>query len=184
MQSTVINCFFMLHNFYSFLWKKFFSQITKLLIIYFCEDKSLKNITLNYYTGFNLSKYSTGTYFIKYFDVNGTNYTAFNGTLNDILKISQFNNPLTNLLANPKNIPQRKKILLKCGENPIQFNLQILDNYKLNMTLFGKNSIGNLSKIMTFLGIKCTGATIINIFPPSKKDLKIENTNISDLYIN
>lgn len=167
--------YFKTYSFYKYLWKHLFLWINKIMIIYYVEKNTLINITWNYYLGWMIDKYQSGTYYVKIFDTNGINYIAFHGHLSGINYITH--------LDPCQNPPRRKNIILLNNEKSLNINLEILDNYKMNIDKFSKdNAITNLKKIMTFLGFPCTHVKIIKINPYSQKIIKIDDIDIEHLY--
>ncbi len=65
---------------------------------------------------------------------------------------------------------------------PVSVDLQILDNYKINMIHFEDDSVTNLAEITKILGLQCTHITIIEMYPFKKITMEIDNVDINYLY--
>lgn len=178
LEKILINFFFIIYRYYVLCWQLFFYYIKNIVFVYYINDGKIKNITLNYYLKYNINDYKKGTYYVKIYSLDNMNHIAFKGDIDHINKITI--NKITTL-ADVK-IPKRKKIILLNNEKPININLQILDNYKINMEYFKDASISNLAQIINILGLKCTHITIIELYPFQKTTIEIENVDIKFLY--
>lgn len=177
LQLFCIKFFLSMHYLYQLCWTVVFRIIGNLILIYHIYDGKLRNITFNYYFGYNMDKYKTGCYYLKICDINGVNHIAFFGNLDDI-KPNDF------IICGYEDPPKRKNIILYNGEKIITFNLDILDNYFVNI----KNCqskikpIKNLGKIFDFFGIKCTNIVLINLYPFKMEKVKPDDIDIDYLY--
>jgi hypothetical protein len=173
LENFFIKIFLLVHQYYNLIWKNIFLWIGNIILIYHVNDGKMKNITFNYYLKYNLDKFRTGTFYAKKYDTKGMNHIAFNGNVDHINKIGPGLND---------ELPKRKKIILLNNGKPVGVDLQILDNYKINMKHFGESSISNLELITKMLGLKCTHVTIIEMFPFNKITMEIRNIDIEYLY--
>lgn len=168
MRDYFIKWYLLLCQYYMDLWHWFFSKINKLMIIY--ETDTRKNITLNYYLNYNLVKYQNSTFFVTVYNQHNTNYFTFTGDITDIDEISD---------QVVDTIPSRKNIILMNKDQPINFDLQILDNYHSNTKNLKSKSITNLKKITELMDLQCTHVKFIE-----KKPFKINVSDVNDLEIN
>ncbi|XWV25255.1 hypothetical protein QJ856_gp0517 [Tupanvirus deep ocean] len=173
--SLLITAYLILHQYYSIIWKILFSWIGNFIFIYHVNNKKVKNITLNYYLGYKLHKFQTGKYYAKIYNCDGTNHVAFDGHINQIHKMK-----IHKSIDNP---PKRKKILLLNNEKPLNIDLEILDNYKINMKHSGDSSITNLAEILEIFGLQCTHVTIIEFSPFRKITKEITEVDVNELYV-
>jgi len=175
----IIWLFLKLYSYYEKIYQLIFNWINNITIIYHISESKIKNITLNYYTGINLIPYSKGTFYTKTYHKYGSDHIAFNGNLNNITKLHR--SISTN---NLDNNPKRKYIItLLNNDKPINFNLQILDNYMKNVIFYGNNAIINLNDIFKYLGVECTHLNLTNINPFFRKTINIDKINLNELYI-
>lgn len=172
-QLFFINIYLSFYKYYNLLWKIFFSWVGNLFFIYFVHNNEVKNITMNYYFKYNLDKFAEGIYYTKIYNSDGTNHVIFKGVVNDINAIK--------IEENDKNPPKRKNIILVNDDEPLNVNLEILDNYKTNMK-YVKNSVTNLNEILKFIGINCTHVIIIDFIPFKKTTISINDIDINSLY--
>src|SRR5690606_22585628 len=132
-------------------------------------------ITLNYYLNYNLSKFQNGTYYIKIYSVDELNHFTFSGNLEYLneylLEQTKDDNDgddgnynLSNT-SNTSNSLKRKKILLLKNVTPLNINLQIIDNYHLNIKKLKRPSVTNLSQLVKIFGLDCTHVTIMEMSP-------------------
>ena len=173
-RSLLLSIYLNIYRYYDLLWKFIFSYIGNIFLIYYINDDDIKNITMNYYFGWNLKKFKSGTYYLKIFDANGTNHIAFIGNIELIHKIK-----ITESFENP---PKRKRVILLNENNPININLEVLDNYKTNTKHLQSSSISNLKEITKILGLKCSHVTIIETRPFNKITMDVESVDINYLY--
>ena len=157
-------------------WKISFGLIGSIIIVYRFDNNKLQNITWKYYLGQQLDKFKSGTFYAKIYNSNGANYIAFNG---DLKKLKEIN--FTGI-GYMDNLPKRKNVLLLENDTPIEINLEILDNYKMNTSHFGELSVNSLKNILTFIGLKCTHVKIIQTVPFSQQVLPIDEVDINHLY--
>jgi len=170
----MINIFLKLYSIYLPIKILFYKWIGQLMFVYYVNDIQRTNITFNYFFNYNLKNFKNGTYYLKIHNGHGTNHFAFNGELSDIKKIC---------IKQPTEILiKRKNIILLENNLPLNVDLELLDNYKINMEHFGSASVTNLSKILAILDLKCSHVAIIKTYPFSKTILEIKNININDLY--
>lgn len=165
MYNILIILFLKIFNLYSYFYYLFMSYVSPLYIIF--DINNNKNITLKYYL--NLYKKDNGSYFIKKYDITGVNYYAFTGNLNEITY------SLENIRIN------RKNIILYNKNEPIQINLELLDNYYKNSKNF-KNPIIKLDVILYLLNIKCTHISFIQYNPFIKEIHQVNELFINNLY--
>lgn len=173
-KSLALYIFIKFYQIYNIIWNLIFSFLGKIMMIYHLEKDELNNITLHYYFDMIPKKFETGIYYIKFIDSNGTNHIAYQGNINQIKDIS---------LHDPsENPPKRKNIALVNHDQFSYSDLHLLDNYKMNIPKSPFVPVTNLSKIMIFLGIKCSHIKIIEIIPFSNKIVKIDDLDINSLY--
>lgn len=172
----LIKFYLILFNLYHNFWQNIFTYIGRISIIYYAnKENKLQNITLNYYSGYNLTKYKSGDYYVKFYDKNGINHIALNGNINDLQYIKTIDTSQCPM--------RRKNITLYSNDKMLKANLEILDNYKtISNSITNGNAITDLEKIFGFLNLECTHIKIIEIFPFTKKIYKTSEINLGDLY--
>ena len=149
------------------------------------KNGNLSNVTFNYYTGFNITKYSEGSFFTKIFDINGIHYAGYNGHINmvDLLELSRTTHQRKRiLLSNNQTNKTNKTNQINQTNKTISFPLEKLDNYYSNSLLLENNSIIDLEQILRFFDIDCTHITIIEIIPFSRTEKTVKGLCINDLY--
>jgi len=152
----------------------FFSMINKLTFVYFIGDTDITNVTLRYYLGYGLSNYQTGTYYVRTHDKFGTSYLTFTGNITEIPHLNSYS--ISELTP-----PLRKNIILLDNNTIIDVDLDILDNYIINI----QNSdtyVTNMKLILELMGIDCTHIKIIQLRPFSAVILDADQVSIYDLY--
>lgn len=175
-RKIMINIVIMLLHYWNILWEYIFDKIGNIYLVYYITDKNTshkKNISFNFYTGYNLNQYKNGTYYVKNINKYGTNHIIFKG---DVAEINKIKNIELNI-----DTPRRKNIILQKDNEPININLEILDNYKQNM-IISINPVVNLGEILRILDIPCATITIIKHFPFSRQTIDVSNVNINDIY--
>jgi hypothetical protein len=177
LQLVCLRFFILVYQLHRLLWIFVFTIIGRIVFVYHVENDKSKNITLNYYLGYNMNKYKNGCYYLKICDINGTNSIAFVGNLDNI-KLDIFG------LCKNENPPKRKTIILYNHEKIISFDLEILDNYFTNSKQC-KNDIKpikNLGKILKIFGITCTHIVVIQLYPFKKEQIEPDKIDIEYLY--
>lgn len=171
-QSILLQIYFKCYQYYLFLWNYLFTWVDQIIFIYYINENNKKNITLNYYLNYGLDKYQNGIYYANIYNINGSNHITHNGNISgiNILKI-------TDQMINP---PKRKNILLLNNDVPVNVDLGILDNYKMNIN--ENHSLTNLGKILQLIGIKCTHILIIQHIPFNKKIVHVDEVDINHIY--
>ncbi|AGC01843.1 hypothetical protein H012_gp620 [Acanthamoeba polyphaga moumouvirus] len=171
LNNTSIKLLLILYSFYQYLYRIFFGTFKKIRLVYFITDEKVCNITFNYYLGLGLKKYNKGTFYIKEYNINNKNHIAFTGKLSEIqdFKIIDSN-------------PNRKNIIIMNNNEPCNFDLNILDNYKIHSDYYHESCIKNMSIILKILGINSTHINVMTIIPFTNKQIPIQDLNIDDLY--
>lgn len=159
---------------YSFLWTTLINFIGPLKFVYYFDGKHLNNITLNYHLGICLSKYIHGYYYCKFMGQEKNYHFTYHGNIQDINHID-FSSQETPAI-------KRKKIILLHKNIPIEFDLNILDNYVQNTKYLGQNKHFNLKTILEFLGVNCDEIEFISLLPFKKERRKIKNVTVTDIY--
>lgn len=172
MKKFIIQAYLIFHQFYHYLWYLLFNYLESIVFIYYLNDNKVKNITLNYYLKYNLDEFDKGTYYTKIYNKHGTHHIAFDGKITHINKIK---------LEPNEYHPKRKQLFLSDNGNPINIDLDILDNYKINMKQFN-NCVKNLGLILIMMGIKCSHVTIIQMIPFNRITLPVNEVEIEHLY--
>ena len=169
-----IKIYLRIYQYYILLQKLFFLLIGNIIIIHQIDNNVINNVTLKYYLGYKLNKSDSSLYHAKIYNIDGTSQIAFKGDINQVRKIKK---------ATLLNIPKRKNVILLNENIPIDIDLDIFDNYKINVEQLKESSITNLSEITQILGIKCTHVSIIEKFPFKKVTTMIKDMDINDLYL-
>ena len=123
--SFLLGIYLILYHAYLWLWLMFFSKIRNLTLVYFVRDNKITNITLQYYLNFWLDNYKLGTYYLRIYNLHGTNHLTYTGALTDIPTI----NPIYNTDV---STPRRKDVLLMLNSQPVCVDLAVIDNYRVN----------------------------------------------------
>lgn len=172
--AKLIQLYLAFYRGYDWIWSTIFSTINRVMFIYYLDDNHIKNITMHYYFNYGLDKYKTGTYYTKILNKYGSNHITYTGELSELSKIE----PVYTEETPP---PRRKQVLLIKEDKPVEVDLAIIDNYKINTENID-NSITNMRKILDLIGIDCTHINIIQLFPFSSKTIEPEKVEIHDLY--
>lgn len=152
----------------------FLNKFGPIYLIYYLENSRMKNITLNYYSGIGLNKYNSGHYFCKVIDSNRTNHLIHSGEITDIT-IKTNNNEI--------EYPKRKNIMLLHNNEPVQCDLDVLDNYVHNMRLHNKKHSLQTKDIFNCLGLNCTEIQFTTLRPRFTKEIHpIDKISIDDLH--
>lgn len=177
LQEIMMNIILTILYYLNIIWVYIFNKIGNIYIVYYIIDKNneiyKENISFNYYTGYNLDKYTSGVFHIKIYNKYGITNIAYDGNISEITKI-QVTDPYVNR-------PKRKNIILQENNKPININLEILDNYRQNMMIC-RNPISNLKKILKILDINCTNITIIQSMPFLRQTINIDAIDIDLIY--
>ena len=147
-------------------------------IIYHIGEDKITNITLFYYLNIN-NKYNNGIYYCKIYSTNRTNHLIYTGKISDIDKI---------VLYDKKHKLTRKNIILMNNNKVVNCDLNILDNYFINLNyiylnhndLYDKKFL-KMKFILYCLGIKCTDINFIYLQPFRQELLKIDKVTIDQI---
>lgn len=172
-QRIIIQLYLFLFDMIEYLWKITFGIIENIHIVYFIENNRLNNITLNYYTGFQIKKYSQGEFYVRTIDINGNNYAGFIGNINQINII-----PRINMEMIP---PKRRTIFFYSNDNILDVDLSKLDNYMVR-TQNLDTPINELDKIIKFFRWDCTRIKIITFPLFSVREVVPSEVSINQLY--
>jgi hypothetical protein len=167
--------YLLFHKFYMYIRHMFFRLFSSIVFVYHYSDDKIRNITWNYYLGYGLDKFKNGTFYAKVFKKSGTKHIAFDGHIDQISKIEIVD-------ESEINIPKRKHIILSHNGEPLDVDLTILDNYRMNMEHFEGISVKNLGKILKLLGLKCSHVTILQHRPFYKKTIDVREVDIDVIY--
>lgn len=172
MKTFLFNIYLIFYDIYLYLWYILFKVLGSIIFIYHINEDEIRNITWNYYLKYGLDRFRKGTFYTKIYSQYGIHHVAFDGELAHIGKIK---------IGPIENRPKRKNVILLDNGNPINIDLGILDNYKINMKHFDK-SVKNLGLILKLIGLKCSHVTIIQLIPYNKTTMEIHNVDIDHLY--
>jgi hypothetical protein len=172
--SHFISTYLYLHQVYSVVWQFIFNTFGPIYFVYYLHNDQIKNITLNYYFKLGLKKYINGHYYCKIFNSDKTNHLIHHGDVNEISKID--------LSIEPVSI-RRKNILLLNDKNPVQCDLDVLDNYVINMKKLNKSHTLKPKVVMKCLGLDCTDVQFITVRPFKKEVISIDQIDLDDLHI-
>uniref|UniRef100_A0A6G6AAZ1 Uncharacterized protein n=1 Tax=Borely moumouvirus TaxID=2712067 RepID=A0A6G6AAZ1_9VIRU len=173
LNNILIQLLLVLYSFYQYLLKIFFNIFKKISLLYFIKNGQIYNITLNYYLGFRLDKYSEGIFYIKEYNFNYVNRIAYTGKLSEIKDFK---------IINHNSIPRRKNIILMNNDLPCNLDLCILDNYKIHSDYYHVNCVKNLSMVLELLGIRSSHVNIMTLIPFTNKQISTHDLTIDDLY--
>ena len=161
-------------------------------VIYYFDGQCKKNITLSTYFRDSTSYHPdcfASIFWIKTFYVNGPHYSAYHGNRRHL-------DNLTCTKIMPDLLPKRKNIMLLNGTNPVNFDLNLLDNYKRavqNQSHFFKSSVDteyqkkcipvkNLNTILKLFDCESSHIQIINLRPFKKEIFSVDDIHIDMLY--
>ena len=157
---------------YNILYRLMMSILGPCHMIWTFNGQNKKNITLSRY----LYADDPHIYWIKTYHVGGIRYLAYEGNLDDLtFDVDDI----------PESIPKRKNIMLLNGTNPVDFDLNLLDNYIWsNLTFTDKCiPITNLTTILKLFDVNATDVQIIHMVPFKKEIIPIDHEmNIDMLY--
>lgn len=159
---------------YNILYRLVMSILGPCHMIWTFNGQNKKNITLSRYLYID----DPQMYWIKTYHVDGVRYLAYEGNLDDLT--FDRDNTLT-----PIPILKRKNIMLLNGTNPVNFDLNLLDNYiQSNLTFTDKCvPITNLTTILKLFDCDATDIQIIHMAPFKKEIIPIDHEmNINMLY--
>jgi hypothetical protein len=149
----------------------FYKIITRYVLIYYYDGTTITNITLRYFLGLSMEKYSSGVYYVKCSDKNYRNLIGIYGTLADLKYVINIKNfPRTRVL--------KKDILFYNNDKMINVELADLENYYHNTKIENIVPVTNLGMILKFMGKKCSMIKIIKLFPYQET---IEDPNEFDI---
>lgn len=188
-ESLFLGVYFRFYQYYIRVWEYLFTKIKQITFVYYIEGNTKKNITPNYYTGYQINKYKKGKFYTKIYDISGTKHAAFTGNLGQINKLVEHGNSDSSSTSYyrdnidvEKNVaPKRKQIFLTKNSEPINVDLVILDNYKLVVSKIN-NPVTNLGEILKLMGIDCTHVVILEMFPFKKTIMAVADVDINELY--
>ena len=153
-------------------------KVGPIKIIYHIDENKITNITLIYYLNIK-NLYNNGIYYCKIYSANRTNHIIYSGKISDIDKI---------ILHDKKHKVIRKNIILMNNDKVVNYDLNILDNYFINLNyiylnyndLYDKKFL-KMKFILYCLGIKCTDINFIYFKPFKQELLKIDKVNIDQI---
>ena len=156
-----------LYFIYVFLYKFILNIFGPFYIVYSFDKGQKKNITFSRYF---FSDKSAVTY-VKTLHADRTDHLAYYGSASIFNKITN---------QKSTSLPKRKKIMFLNGTNPVNFDLNQLDNYEYTYTQC--IPVTNLGIISKLFDIEASAVQIINLVPFKKEVIAIENANIHMLY--
>lgn len=173
-----------LHHIYTIIYNLILRILGPIYIIYYFDGSIRKNITLSSYFTFFNNNLSNAIYGIKIYNSNDVHYLAYYGKRNNLNRLIS-TNIIPELLSKRKNI-----ILMNCGK-PVEFDLNLLDNYKKsieNYHLFFKSDekticipIRKLSTILKLFECDATDVQIISLLPFKKEIISIDDECLIDI---
>lgn len=177
-----------LHHIYTIIYNLILRILGPIYIIYSFNRSIKKNITLSSYFMFFNNDLSNAIYGIKIYNSNDVHYLAYYGKRNNLNRLI-CTNDIPELLSKRKNI-----ILINHGK-PVEFDLNLLDNYKKsieNYRLFFKSGekndntnmcipIRKLSTILKLFECNATDVQIISLLPFKKEIIPIDNECLIDI---
>lgn len=168
----ILKVYFFFYYFYLYFWNLLLKYLGPITILYYLDKDKIKNITLNYYLNYHVDSFRKGTYYAKIYSSYGIQHLAFHGEISDANKIK----------IEPGDLCfKRKQVILINHGSPLNVDLNILDNYKINMKQF-KNPVKNLGLILKMMGLPCSHVTIIQMVPFGKKTMEVQEVDIDYLY--
>jgi len=181
-----------IYHVYIGVYKFIMSILGPIHVIYYFDGHHKKNITLStYFKDYNshCSDSFTSIFWIKTFYGDGPHYSAYQGNRRHL-------DNLTCAKIMPDLLSKRKNIMLLNGTDPVNFDLNLLDNYKRaiqNQSHFFKSSIDteyqkkcvpvkNLNTILKLFDCESSHIQIINLRPFKKEIVPIDDMHIDMLY--
>jgi hypothetical protein len=180
---AVPKIYLFLHRIYTIIYNLILSKCSPLYIIYYLNGSVKKNITLSsYFTFFNNTNLSNGVYEIKIYNYNNVYHLAYYGKRDNLKRLICTDNI-------PELLSKRKNIILMNHGQPVNFDLNLLDNYKKsieNQHLFFEPSeknnelhicipIRKLNIILKLFECNATDIQIISLLPFKKEIIPIDN---------
>lgn len=173
-RTLLIDFYLRIYQYYNLLWKIFFSCVNNVKLVYLIDNNKPKNISINYYSGLKMDGKQSGNFYLKIYNSYGTNHIAFDGDIESVSKVR--------IIESLENPPKRKNVILSNNDNPLDINLEILDNYISNIKYFPNQSIVNLGSVLKILGFECTHVTIIETKPFNKTKVNVNDIDINYIY--
>ena len=175
MQRLFLKYFLFIYTIYSSIYNYFLKFFGPIFIVYKLDDQ-IKNYTLWYYLGFN----TKGKFFYKKITADEIIYSSLEGDLHQIKKnkTNKFKNKAEGSMSSA-NPFKRKNILPLIDDKPINFDLNILDNYVNNTP---KKNVVDLKLFLKIFNKKCTHIQFIKMMPFEIVLKDIDQLSIYDLY--
>lgn len=170
-KSFFLNLFFILLNTYLTFRDVFFYYIDSMTFVYYVKGNKNMNITWHYLFRYGVQNYKNGVFYVKSYNNDGYDHVMFQGEINNVELIKK----------RITTIPKRRQInLLKNGVS-VNYNLEIIDNYKKNIDKFD-TGIKNLEEIFKILNVDCNEISIVEFKPFKKCIYKSQDIDIEHLY--
>lgn len=184
LKKILMYIYLILNDYFEKIWCLFFNFFEIIHTVYYvnnCSNKincnhTIKNITLNYYSGLFLDEYINGTFFVKSYSKNGLIYTSYTGNICEISNIKP--------LDLHSEYIKRKNIIITDDKNePLNVNLDIIDTYYTSIKN-KKLPITNMKCVTSLLDLKCENITIIQSMPFLRQNKNINEIEINEIYYN
>ena len=177
----ILQIYLYMYRIYIYLYKLIMNIFGPIHIIYYFDGQRKKNITLSRYLVSNDNPNSI--FWIKTFHTHDTHYLAYQGHLCHLNKLIR-GKKISNLSY------KRKNIMLLNGTDPVNFDLNLLDNYKRSIQnksdVFGNQRecmpVKDLNTILKLFGCESSAVQIINLRPFKKEIVPVDNVCIDMLY--
>lgn len=149
-----------------------FSTTGPIVNIYQINDGDLLWYTWKYYLGYEID--DKDYYYVSIFTRDKTVRFSIYDSIYNIRKI---------VLPSKKYHPRRVNYMLSRHGKPINFDLDIIDNYLVNSRMISDNFDTKMSNIVQMLGVDCDSIHIVESDYSITKKMAYE-TDINDLYVN
>jgi hypothetical protein len=172
LSNVILQIYLYMAHVYIYIYKTILNIFGPCYIIYLFDGQNKFNITFKrYFTSYD----SNSLFYIKIYDGTNIKHIAYQG---DISKFTYIK------FARPgRNLCKRKNIMFLDYNKPINFDLNILDNYKQTINLNPDYAvITKLDHITKLLDLTVSDVQIINFDPFKKEVIPISNADINMLY--
>lgn len=175
LKQKVMNFCIWIYMFYRRLWEFFLNHFGPIYILYYYDGKKFMNLTLRYYLTYCYKKYTCGSYFCRIYGSDYVNNFIYSGQLRDVRMIK---------LPIIKPRLKRKNLIFYDNKKTLTVNLNVLDDYMLNMQSINATDDSNIPTKLIFdlLGLNCSHVHIITMKPYSKIIKPIHELKIAELY--
>jgi hypothetical protein len=166
-------CYLYLYYVYSILYNLFLDTFGPIRIVYYYDKNEKTNITFSRHFWCNLY----GIFYIKTYSADGNYHLAYQGYLDHL---ENFGNP-----DNEITYSKRKNLVLLNGNQIVNFDLNLLDNYR--KTIHNQKfplecePVKNVATILDLFDCDSTDVQIVNLRPFKKEIIPIDDKLTIDM---